>query len=79
MINMYPVDMPDMRTIFGIKLCPFPTCYICIHCSLFQHQKRATATIKYHDLSTQCMTKHKCQLLDKAKSNFMVVMYCDIM
>ena len=54
MLDMYTVGMHDMHTIFGIKLCPFPTCYICIHCSLFQHQKRATATIKY--LSPQDMT-----------------------
>ena len=49
---------------FGIKLCPFPTCYICIHCSLFQHQKRATATMQYHDLSPQDMTKQKGRCID---------------
>ena len=59
MLDMYTVGMPDVHTIFRIKLCPFPTSYICIHRSLFQHQKRATATIKYHDLSPQDMTKHK--------------------
>ena len=62
-MTLYTVCMPDMHTIFGSKLCPFPTCYLCIHCSLFQHQKRTTATIKYHDLSPQCMIKHKVHLV----------------
>ena len=66
-LDMY--GMPDMHKMFGIKLCPFPTCYICIHCSLFQHQKRAMATIKYPDLSPQCMTKHKCPVVSGTESH----------
>ena len=52
----------------GMKICiPFlvlnyahfqPVIIICIHCPLFQHQKRATATVKCLDLSPQYMTKH---------------------
>ena len=63
MLYMYTVGMPDVHTIFGIKFCPFPTCYMCIHCSLLQHQKRATATMKYKVLSPQDMTKHKVNVV----------------